>query len=61
MVNELAAKTGQDTNSVLGSLASLLPQLVDQATPDGAVPASPQFNPADLLASLSGMFGNRAG
>lgn len=61
VVNELAAKTGRDTNSVLGSLASLLPQLVDQATPDGAVPASPQFNPADLLASLSGMFGNRAG
>ncbi|MGY6273610.1 YidB family protein [Achromobacter denitrificans] len=61
VVNELAAKTGQDTDSVLGSLSALLPQLVDKATPDGAVPANPQFNPADLLASLSGLFGNRAG
>jgi uncharacterized protein YidB (DUF937 family) len=61
VVSELAAKTGQDTDSVLGSLSSLLPQLVDKVTPDGAVPANPQFNPADLLASLSGLFGNRAG
>ncbi|MGE8690690.1 MAG: YidB family protein [Achromobacter sp.] len=61
VVNELAAKTGQDSDSLLGSLSSLLPQLVDQATPDGTVPSNPQFNPADLLASLSGLFGNRAG
>ncbi|KGD97117.1 hypothetical protein JL37_07335 [Achromobacter sp. RTa] len=61
VVNELAAKTGQDSDSLLGSLSSLLPQLVDQATPDGAVPSNSQFNPADLLASLSGLFGNRAG
>lgn len=59
VVNELAAKTGQDPNSVLGSLSSLLPQLVDKATPDGAVQPGSQFNPTDLLASLSGLFGNR--
>ncbi|MEN5066501.1 YidB family protein [Achromobacter aegrifaciens] len=61
VVNELAAKTGQDTDSVLGSLSSLLPQLVDKATPNGEVQGEQQFNPADLLASLSGIFGNRAG
>ncbi|WMD23560.1 YidB family protein [Achromobacter seleniivolatilans] len=60
VVNDLAAKTGQDTNSVLGSLSSLLPQLVDKATPDGAVQPGSQFNPTDLLASLSGLFGNRS-
>ncbi|MDF8359513.1 YidB family protein [Achromobacter anxifer] len=61
VVNELAAKTGQDTDSVLGSLSSLLPQLVDKATPNGEVQGGQQFNPAELLASLSGIFGNRAG
>ena len=59
VVSELAAKTGQDTSSVLGSLSSLLPQLVDKATPDGAVQPGHAFNPTDLLASLSGLFGNR--
>ncbi len=59
VVNELAAKTGQDTDSVLGSLASILPQLVDKATPDGAVQPGQTFNPADLLGSLGGLFGNR--
>ncbi|QKH39583.1 DUF937 domain-containing protein [Achromobacter pestifer] len=59
VVNELASKTGQDTDSVLGSLSSLLPQLVDKATPNGEVQGEQQLNPADLLASLSGIFGNR--
>lgn len=59
VVNELAAKTGQDTGSVLGSLSALLPQLVDKATPEGAVEPGQSFNPTDLLASLSGLFGNR--
>jgi len=59
VVNELATKTGQDTGSVLGSLSALLPQLVDKATPDGAVQPGQGFNPTDLLASLSGLFGNR--
>lgn len=59
VVNELAAKTGQDTGSVLGSLSSLLPQLIDKATPEGAVQPGQSLNPSDLLASLSGLFGNR--
>lgn len=59
VVNELAAKTGQDTGSVLGSLSSLLPQLIDKATPEGAVQPGQSLNPTDLLASLSGLFGNR--
>ncbi|CAB3824692.1 hypothetical protein LMG26846_00659 [Achromobacter insuavis] len=59
VVNELAAKTGQDTGSVLGSLSSLLPQLIDKATPEGTVQPGQSSNPTDLLASLSGLFGNR--
>ena len=59
VVNELAAKTGQDTGSVLGSLSSLLPQLIDKATHEGAVQPGQSLNPTDLLASLSGLFGNR--
>ncbi len=59
VVNELAAKTGQDTGSVLGSLSSLLPQLIDKATPEGAVQPGQSLNPTDLLASLSGLFGDR--
>lgn len=59
VVNELAAKTGQDTGSVLGSLSSLLPQLIDKATPEGTVQPGQSLNPTDLLASLSGLFGNR--
>ena len=47
VVNELAAKTGQDTGSVLGSLSSLLPQLIDKATPEGAVQPGQSLNPAD--------------
>ena len=59
VVNELAAKTGQDTGSVLGSLSALLPQLVDKDTPEGAVEPGQSFNPTDLLASLSCLFCNR--
>ncbi|WZB74970.1 YidB family protein [Achromobacter insuavis] len=59
VVNELAAKTGQDTGSVLGPLSSLLPQLIDKATPEGTVQPGQSLNPTDLLASLSGLFGNR--
>jgi uncharacterized protein YidB (DUF937 family) len=59
VVNELAAKTGQDTNSVLDSLSAVLPQLVDKATPEGAVQPGQQFNPTDLLASLTGLLGKR--
>lgn len=57
VVNDLAAKTGQDPSSVLSSLSAILPQVVDKATPDGEVPSNPSFNPADLLGSLSGILG----
>jgi uncharacterized protein YidB (DUF937 family) len=59
VVQSLADKTGQDASSVLGSLSTMLPQLVDKATPDGTAQPGQSFNPTDLLASLSGLFGNR--
>ena len=59
VVQSLADKTGQDASSVLGSLSTMLPQLVDKATPDGTAQPGQSFNPTDLLASLSGLPGNR--
>ncbi len=40
--NALASQAGQDTDSVMGSLASVLPQIIDRLTPDGAVPEGSQ-------------------
>jgi uncharacterized protein YidB (DUF937 family) len=37
-VQDLAAKLGINTADVAGSLASLLPQVIDKLTPDGQVP-----------------------
>ena len=51
VVQSLADKTGQDASSVLGSLSTMLPQLVDKATPDGTAQPGQSFNPTDLLAS----------
>lgn len=37
-IQDLAAKFGINTSDVAGSLASILPQVVDKLTPDGQVP-----------------------
>lgn len=37
-VDRLASEAGQDADSVLSSLASVLPQVIDRLTPDGVVP-----------------------
>ena len=37
-IQDLAAKFGINTSDVAGSLAGLLPQVVDKLTPDGQVP-----------------------
>ncbi len=38
LVQELATKLGINTADVSGSLASMLPQIIDKLTPDGQVP-----------------------
>ena len=50
-VQGLAQKMGINTADVAGSLASLLPQVVDKLTPDGQVPANNQL----LELGLSGL------
>lgn len=56
MVGQLAQRSGQDSSSVLGSLAALLPSLVDQATPNGEASLQSDQN-NDLLGGLSGLLG----
>jgi len=56
-VGKLASQTGQDADSVLGSLASVLPQVIDRLTPDGVAPESGKgldmMSLMGVLASLS--------
>ncbi|OZI42246.1 hypothetical protein CEK29_14345 [Bordetella genomosp. 5] len=59
MVDAVATRTGQERGSVLESLTSLLPKLVDQATPDGALGAGQGLDPAKLLGSLAGLLDGR--
>lgn len=55
MVKGLAERSGLDISAVLGSLSVMLPSLVDQLTPDGAVPDGQADN--SVLGSLSGILG----
>lgn len=56
-VNQIAQSSGQSAGSVLGTLSTLLPQLVDHATPDGQADAGTSLNAESLLGSLSGLLG----
>ncbi|AEC22157.1 hypothetical protein PT7_3617 [Pusillimonas sp. T7-7] len=56
MVSQLAQRSGQDSSSVLGALSGLLPNLVDQATPNGEASLQSGQNNS-LLGGLSGMLG----
>ncbi|RTZ39983.1 DUF937 domain-containing protein [Candidimonas sp. SYP-B2681] len=56
VVNTLATRSGLDTSTVLNSLSIMLPSLVDQATPAGALDAS-QDGGTSLINSLSGILG----
>jgi uncharacterized protein YidB (DUF937 family) len=57
-LQDIASKMGIDVASVAGQLSSLLPQVIDKLTPDGNLPTS--NSTGDLLASLSGLFGNKS-
>jgi len=57
-IASIASQLGMDHAQVSGGLAQLLPQLVNQLTPNGSVPA----NHADLLSEgLSLLAGRGAG
>ena len=51
-LSALTHQTGGQSGDVLGQLAQLLPQVIDQLTPQGQVPASGLGNTSDLLGML---------
>jgi uncharacterized protein YidB (DUF937 family) len=58
-VQGLAEKFGINPADVAGSLAHLLPQVVDKLTPDGQVPGDNKLLEASL-AGLTSLFGNKS-
>lgn len=58
-VQGLAAKMGINTADVAGSLAGLLPQVIDKLTPDGEVPGDNNLLEAGL-AGLKSILGNKS-
>lgn len=53
-IHELAGRLGQSDTDVEKGLASVLPKLVDQLTPDGQLPAGNEAN--DMLGQLAKKF-----
>jgi len=51
-LSALTRQSGGQSGDVLGRLAQLLPQVIDQLTPQGQVPASGLGNTSDLLGML---------
>ena len=55
-VNKLASQAGQDADSLLGSLADILPQAIDRLTPDGTVPEDGKgLDLMSVMGMLSGL------
>jgi len=58
-VQEIAGKMGINTADVAGSLAQLLPQVVDKLTPDGQLPGDNKLLQAGL-AGLTSLLSNKS-
>ncbi len=58
-VQDMAAKLGINTADVAGSLASLLPQVIDKLTPEGQVPGDNSLLEIGLK-GLSSILGNKS-
>jgi uncharacterized protein YidB (DUF937 family) len=54
-VSQIAQKAGLSGDQVSGMLATVLPHLVNHATPDGQVPADGKLDVGGLLGSLGGL------
>jgi uncharacterized protein YidB (DUF937 family) len=57
VVNNLAQSTNQDKDAVLAGLSSLLPHVVDQATPDGSAQDGQSLDASSLMGAVSGLLG----
>ena len=56
---DLAAKMGLSQGDAAGSLANMLPGLIDKLTPNGAAPAGGLGNSGDLMGMLGGLLQRR--
>ena len=61
MLGALVKSSGLDLNSVLGGLSTMLPNLVDQATPNGEADLAKleSLSSSSLLGMLGGFLGKR--
>jgi uncharacterized protein YidB (DUF937 family) len=57
-LSQLADAAGVSHDEAAGGLAEMLPGLIDKLTPDGQVPSTDNFNPADLMQQFSSLFGS---
>ena len=58
-ISDLAAKMGMSHGDTAGSLASMLPGLIDKLTPHGEAPAGGLGNSGDLMGMLGGLLQKR--
>ncbi len=55
LLGKLTQQTGMGQGDLLGQLSQLLPQMVDKATPDGAIPAGGLGDIGAILGKLGGL------
>ena len=55
LLGQLTQQTGMGQGDLLGQLSQLLPQMVDKATPDGAIPAGGLGDIGAILGKLGGL------
>ena len=61
VLGNLAQQAGLGQSELAGSLASLLPGIINSLTPQGQAPAGGLGNNADLMGALGGLMGGQAG
>ncbi len=59
MVGKLAGQLGMNEGDAAGSLAQMLPGLIDKLTPNGAAPIGGLGNAGELMGMLGGLFAKR--
>jgi uncharacterized protein YidB (DUF937 family) len=55
LLGKLTQQTGMGQGDLLGQLSQLLPQMVDKATPDGAIPVGGLGDIGAILGKLGGL------
>ncbi|OQW90230.1 MAG: hypothetical protein BWK72_03200 [Rhodoferax ferrireducens] len=59
MLGKVAGQLGMDPAQLSGQLSAMLPGLVDQLTPNGAIPQGGLGNTGDLMGMLGGLLQQR--